>query len=456
MVNKLPVTVKRCLTRYRFFSFQAPLVVAVSTGVDSMVLLHILQTLLPTDSIVVAHVNHHLRQQSEKEERYIRRYCKQHHLRIFVDEWISHPKVGIEDAARQERYRFFKMVMHQTQSHFLLTAHHENDLAETILMKLIRSGKPDEVVGIEENRRFNGGQLLRPFLSVSKEQLVDYARTNGIRWFEDSTNHDDDTLRNRFRHHYLPELARENPELLDHLYKFHEEMDQLLNLKSRVMQTIYPQVIDNNDLIIDQYKQHNNYLRYQLLQNWFNNNGLFNINDQHLKQLDHLILNPQIPSKQLEVHKNYLINKNYQKVNIKKVQNSRLKVINRQQIMVKFDRWYADNFGRKFGVFTHPKKQVVAEMWLTPNQLPLSIRGWHSNDQLRLKSGDHQSIRRVMINQKIPLAQRPNYLVLVDNQSNVLWAIGLKTSWLDRQAICGSKINQLYFCQDLDTGENDE
>lgn len=101
---------KRHLKRGRFFTKNDRVVVAVSTGVDSMVLLALLQE-LPVNirpQIIVAHVNHRLRKQSEEEERFIREYCNAHQLKLFVYHWslADHPQTGIEESARKMRYRF--------------------------------------------------------------------------------------------------------------------------------------------------------------------------------------------------------------------------------------------------------------------------------------------------------------------------------------------------------------
>ena len=99
MADQLHLTVKRCLERYRFFSLKQPLVVAVSTGVDSMALLHVLGSLLSADQLVVAHVNHHLRAQSQQEEQFLRQQCQQMGVQLYVDQWKNHPQHGIENAA---------------------------------------------------------------------------------------------------------------------------------------------------------------------------------------------------------------------------------------------------------------------------------------------------------------------------------------------------------------------
>ena len=100
--------------------------------------------------------------------------------------------------------------------------------------------------------------------------------------------------------------------------------------------------------------------------------------------------------------------------------------------------------------------KVQAKVWLTDNQLPLRVRTWRPNDEVRLKNGHHQKVRRILIDQKVPQSMRPLQLVVVDHQDQVLWVVNRKTAWLDRRTIRDQNYQEWYFCQKRDTGENDE
>lgn len=447
MADQLQLTVKRCLTRYRFFSSNQPLVVAVSTGVDSMVLLHLLQSLVPTKRIVVAHVNHHLRKQSQQEEHFLRQVCQQLGIRLLVDQWVQHPEHGIEGAARTERYRFFAQVMKEVQAPFLLTAHHENDLAETMLMKLMRTGDVSAVVGIREARPFASGQLLRPLLRIPKATLVQYAQQHDWHWYEDATNQQDLTWRNRVRHHYLPEWERENPRVMEHLLQFHDQLTALLTIKDELVERQMQRLMQDGQLDLVGYQQQQAGLRQWILRDWLNCQRIFDLSQQRLAQLDHFLCNSQLPSATIPLETDVQLIKNYQRARVKKVQNLPIKDRKLNDFMVKFDHWYHEPGGHQWGIFSHPQAQTVAELWLTKKQLPLRVRQWQSTDQIRLKSGHHQSVRRILINQKIPLSQRPAQLVVVDQQGQVLWVINHKTAWLDRGQVRGQRYEKRYFCQ---------
>ncbi|WP_295731712.1 tRNA lysidine(34) synthetase TilS [uncultured Limosilactobacillus sp.] len=447
MAERLQLTVKRCLTRYRFFSLNHPLIVAVSTGVDSMALLHVLKTLVPTKQIVVAHVNHHLRQQSQREEQFLRQVCRQWGIKLVVDQWRHHPDHGIEAAARQERYQFFARVMNQERAPYLLTAHHENDLAETMLMKLIRTGDVAEVVGLQESRPFADGKLIRPLLGTPKTSLIQYAKRHHIRWYEDETNHQDLTFRNRIRNHYLPELERENPRVVEHLRQFHNQLSELLVLKNELITQLLPKMIQDGQLNLIEYQKHSRVTRQWLLRSWLNSQQIFDLPQQQLQQIDHFLCNPQRPSSLIAVGEGRQLIKDYQQAKLKMVDNLSMKARKNGGFMVKFDRWYSEPYGQQWGIFAHPQSQTVAELWLMKNQLPLQVRPWQPADRIRLKSGNHQAVRRILIDQKVPLNQRQQRLVVVDQQGQVLWLIGQKTAWLDRAPVREQQYEKKYFCQ---------
>src|SRR5699024_3141379 len=139
----------------------------------------------------------------------------------------------MEAAARNFRYDFFRKVMIKEGFDTLLTAHHNNDLAENILMKLIRSGNAYEVVSLKEQRPFGSGQIVRPLLDFSKRQLAEYADIHDINHVQDETNFDNITMRNRLRNNIFPELQKENGQLLSHFRFFDQQLTALIDLAKK-------------------------------------------------------------------------------------------------------------------------------------------------------------------------------------------------------------------------------
>ena len=187
--------------------------VAASAGPDSMALLDMLQKMKVR--VIAAHFDHQLRSDSKNETKILQEYCKKYDIPLFTAVWAKdeQPAAGIEAAARDARYAFLTQIAKKEKADYLLTAHHGDDLLENILLKFIRSGNPEEMNSLQAVGVMHGVSLLRPLLAYSKQELFEYDRKNGIEFITDSTNNEDETMRNRLRHHVVPLLKKENPAL---------------------------------------------------------------------------------------------------------------------------------------------------------------------------------------------------------------------------------------------------
>lgn len=207
------------------------LVVAVSGGPDSLALLDLLYQIKKRYhfKLISAHLDHHLRSDSLEEEKVITAYCKNKNIQLVNEIWPQniHPVTGIEAAARKYRYNFLVKVMQQNQGDYLLTAHHMDDLLENILLKFIRSGYPSEMNSLKPISKIQGMTLLRPLLSKKKEDLLLYDHKRQISYVIDKTNNEDDTLRNKLRHHVIPLLKKENKQVGRNALRFSHQVSLL-------------------------------------------------------------------------------------------------------------------------------------------------------------------------------------------------------------------------------------
>ena len=200
-----------------YFNQHKKILVAVSGGADSMSLLHFLYNHQKDLDIQlgIAHVNHKQRQESEHEEAYLRHWAEEHKVPFHYSAFSG--KFS-ENAARTFRYEFFKQVMKDYDYSALVTAHHADDQAETIFMRLLRGSRLRHLTGISAIRPFGTGQIIRPFLHLTKDQLPVTFH------FEDRSNTSLAYLRNRIRLSYLPTLSQENPKIKEHLCLLAEEI----------------------------------------------------------------------------------------------------------------------------------------------------------------------------------------------------------------------------------------
>jgi tRNA(Ile)-lysidine synthase len=180
-------------------------VLAISGGVDSMVLLNLfLQT---NHNFCVCHVNHNIRSDSHKDESLIRSICERNNIPFFlksidVEQYCRDNKVSTELGAREIRYTFFQTIMDKYQYDYLVTAHNADDQIETMLFNLCRGSGVQGLAGMSafDDKR----KIIRPLLSMTKKEIYHYAKDNGIMWNEDSTNKENDYDRNFIRNEIIP------------------------------------------------------------------------------------------------------------------------------------------------------------------------------------------------------------------------------------------------------------
>ncbi|EGQ3580070.1 tRNA lysidine(34) synthetase TilS [Staphylococcus pseudintermedius] len=204
------------------------IVVAVSTGIDSMVLLHQLlyDETLTYRQLTCLHVHHGLREASEQEATFIQHYCEQHDIPFYMKRLDLSDVVvegrSIQNDAREMRYQWFDTMMHQLDADGLLTAHHEDDQVETIFYRLFTGKSTRSSLGMSTIEARNGYRLYRPLLNTSKHVIRAYQQQHDVPYFEDTSNASNTYVRNDIRNRILPQID-ENAQL---------KSQQLLKLKA--------------------------------------------------------------------------------------------------------------------------------------------------------------------------------------------------------------------------------
>ncbi len=218
-------TVQRLIERENLLPPQANIVIAVSGGADSLALLHILHRLAPHFSwqLHVATLNHGLRGRAGEEDAlFVATFAKQLALPVTVGQvdvatFAQNQHLGIEAAARTLRYRFLADVCRQVGAHLLVTGHHADDQAETILLHLLRGSGVTGLRGMALASPLPNAPeitLVRPLLGMTKSELVNYCESHQLNPHHDTSNDDTALLRNRLRHEIVPLLAQINPNII--------------------------------------------------------------------------------------------------------------------------------------------------------------------------------------------------------------------------------------------------
>ncbi len=209
-------------------SQQKTYLLAVSGGVDSMVLATLFQ--LSGLRFHVAHLNYHLRgDDSDRDQQLVSDFCAHHQIPFHlyeVSEKDEKPQNSVQNWARELRYRFFRNIQKQENLEYLVTAHHLNDQLETFMINLSKASGIKGLSGIP----INENNIIRPLLTISKDEIYKFAKENQVEYREDVSNQKTDYLRNKIRHNVVPELEKINDNFLQNFAKSMEILNQTKNV----------------------------------------------------------------------------------------------------------------------------------------------------------------------------------------------------------------------------------
>ncbi len=223
------------------------LLVAISGGLDSVVLAHLCAQLQLNISLV--HCNFNLRgNESDEDESFVLQLAEDLELEVFVESfetetYAQEHKISIQMAARELRYVWFEELASQLHYDYILTAHHADDNLETFLINLSRGTGLDGLVGIPEKN----GKLVRPLLPFSREEIQIFAGKNQIKWREDSSNASTKYLRNKLRHDVIPKLKAVNPQFLQNFSKTQQHLRESKQFLDSISEEIAGKVVDRVD-----------------------------------------------------------------------------------------------------------------------------------------------------------------------------------------------------------------
>lgn len=215
------------------------LVLAVSGGVDSMVLLDLVRKFHPSENIVVVHFDHSLRwAESDGDREFIADFCKRENLafetkKVDIATLATEHKGSLEAVARKERYDFLEAVRRQYNAKFIITAHHADDQIETMVLNMIKGGKSQGISGMSTV----SWHIFRPMLEQTKEEILHYAAHCHVPYREDSSNMDVRFERNKIRLEVLPVFREINPSIhrtFHHLAAYMQEVTEYFDHTSTV------------------------------------------------------------------------------------------------------------------------------------------------------------------------------------------------------------------------------
>ncbi|PVX44435.1 tRNA(Ile)-lysidine synthase [Flavobacterium sp. 103] len=418
---------------------QKKLLLAVSGGLDSMVLLHLFQEL--NCDIAIAHCNFQLRGvESFGDQKFVQDYAEANEIPIFVTQFDTEAfakdyKLSTQVAARELRYNWFYELLETEKFDYILTAHHADDNLETFLINLTRGTGLEGLTGIP----VQNDRVIRPLLFLSRQEIENYAKVNNIQWREDSSNSSDKYVRNKIRHHLIPVLKELNPHFMTSFLKTEGYLQESLAMVEDAAIMIYQQVASEveNQIHFDLNKllQLPNYQSY--LYQWLKEYGftawediydlvdsqsgkqVFAVDFRLLKDRDSLILSP-IEDVADEIE--FLVNENETEVKI--------------PLNMTFCKVADISVASNKTIFVDADQLVF----------PLVIRKWKTGDVFLPfgMDGKSKKVSKLFKDEKLSLIEKENTWLLC-SENRVVWVIGIRADHRFRTSNATKNILKIEF-----------
>lgn len=257
MVNNIINIVKNNIVENSLVKKGDKIVVAVSGGPDSMCLLDTLYRLKDEleFSILVAHVNHGIRIESDLEKEYVEKYCKERnipffYLKVDVPKLSKEKKISEETCGRMVRYDFFEKVRQENNADLIAVAHNLNDNIETILLNQIRGCGLKGLIGMD----FKFNNIIRPLLTIEKKDILVYNNELELHPCFDKTNEEDIYLRNKIRLQLIPYLKELNPNFVTNISRMRNILKEDNDFIEEYTNIVFDKVIikiDNSKIVFD-------------------------------------------------------------------------------------------------------------------------------------------------------------------------------------------------------------
>ena len=399
---------------------------AVSGGPDSMALLLILKSLkdLYHFNIIVAHVNHHLRKESDKEERYIRDFCEQKGLIFEIYDYFPRDLKNLEAKAREARYEFFEKMIDKYNSKYLFTAHHSDDLIETVLMKLVRGSTINGYKGFKIEDKRNNYSLVRPLLLADKKEILKYLKEKKQKYFIDKTNKISLFTRNRYRLKIIPLLRKENPNINTSFLEYSLLLDEMNSYIDKKVDEVYENIVNNNKINLEKFNKEDIIIKKKILERFLEAeyfSDIVELNKRHLNSILS-ITEDYSGKKTLDMPFNKVIVREYKELyffhetNYKKNKEilDKNKVFNMFKIYLDKDGNVDNNFVMRLN-----KKDV---------KLPLIIRTIEEDDVISLNNLGTKKVKDIFRDSKVKEDIRKYYPIITDSNNKIIFIPGIKKS----------------------------
>jgi tRNA(Ile)-lysidine synthetase-like protein len=412
------------------------IVCAVSGGVDSVCLLHILYNL--GFKVILAHVNHNKREESKYEAIAMNELANQLNIPYEYYSYHYDNDDNFHNDAHIARYSFFRDVCNKYKTNVIATAHHLDDQIETILIKMINGSNLYGYGGISSMYEEAGIKIIRPLLHTNKDELYDYAKSNNIIYFEDKSNNEDEFLRNKIRHHVIPNLKDYSNDFYNKISQYSNQIKEAFNF---IRSISIKYLNDNNDtIILDSFNNLDVAVKKDIISLMLEKYKISK-NTRIIHQiLD--ILNDSIGTSEISLDGNYRFVRNYNIARIKEKTYDNYNCVKLQNDEIVYNN--------KFRIYFSKIKPNNNAKWIklcyNSLELPFYIRPWKNGDEIKLQFGT-KKLSRLFIDKKVPKDIRGEIPVITDKNNNILWVYGIAKSETIRN---GRENGEIYLvCEEI-------
>lgn len=418
-----------------YFKFKTNdiIVVGCSTGPDSMALVDMLLKVREKYnlSLIVAHVNHNLRKQSYEEAEYMKRYCENNNIVFETMTIESYGDDNFHNEAHNIRYNYFDSLVEKYRANYLMTAHHGDDLIETILMRIVRGSNLKGYSGFKEIVDKGSYKIVRPLVYFTKDELKEYDEENNIKYYIDDSNDKDKYTRNRYRKYILPFLKEEEKNVHLKFLKFSNTLEEVNKYLEKEKNKAIERTILNNKIIVDQFIKEDIFIQkeilYHLLSVYYNDD-LILINDRHI-DLILKIINGNKSNCSINLPNDVIATKSYNCIELKKA----TELISNYEI--EFDSYATlpnNHIIEKVDKINSNSNSIIRLSSLDV-VLPLTVRTRKIGDKITVKGMNKtKKVKDIFIDSKIPLAYRDSWPIVVDATGKIIWIPGVKKSIFDK------------------------
>jgi len=439
--------VRRTIDRYHLLEKGDRLIVGVSGGMDSMVLLYLLNAYRQEFdlSLVVAHINHGLRPgESEKEAELVQKESERLGLafeygQFNVKEFQRAGGLSLQDAGRRIRFHFFKSLLSKYDAQKIALGHHADDQVETVLLRLMRGSGLKGLKGMLPIRE---GRVIRPLLEVGREEIESFARERGISCLLDSSNLEKDYLRNRLRINLIPMIEREyQPSFKAVIMRasaiLREENDYLEGGAEEAYQKIVQEGKDAVSFRFSEYQSLHQAIQWRVVQRMLERIYRREMPGEEGEWLDvnqiYKRLSQPAPSFLLELPHGVFLEKRYDIVSLVKGEVKPIPPFEIElaapgrtfieeigkEVVIEESRW-----GDKLKGFIGDHGTALLDCQNL--QFPLRMRNFRPGDRFQpLGVKGTQKLKEFFIDHKIPRFERPRILLLISGEM-IAWVVGYR------------------------------